>query len=163
MRKPLKISQKSRKSSKLKVKTQKVGTFRIPGCRKSVQRKSLNQIENRTRSSLSRGVDFLGRHWCGLVKALTSFISPSKHVWKFNVIFHFTALLADENWLKWMLRTMFNFPQWQTQMAVTRDCQPISWNFGPSLYPHATQRRDSRATKPAMFIFQLFGVSMACK
>ena len=27
------------KNSKLKVKTQKVGTFRIPGCRKSVKKK----------------------------------------------------------------------------------------------------------------------------
>ena len=34
-----KTCQNSRKNSKLKVKTQKVGTFRIPGCRKSVQKK----------------------------------------------------------------------------------------------------------------------------
>ena len=34
------------KNSKLKMKTQKVGTFRIPGCRKSVQKKpGLNIID----------------------------------------------------------------------------------------------------------------------
>ena len=32
------------KNSKLKVKTQKVGTFRIPGCRKSVQKKACLKV-----------------------------------------------------------------------------------------------------------------------
>ena len=34
------------KNSKLKVKTRKVGTFRIPGCRKSVQKKACAKLKD---------------------------------------------------------------------------------------------------------------------